>query len=72
MTGTRDNDDRPSVTPSPSVKPKVSKAKTVEEIDGDLARIWVRQMLGRNRGEVRDWNYTRVDALLDERLAANG
>lgn len=72
MTGTRDMDDNPSIS-SPVKTITVAdktKGKTPEEIDGDLLRVWVRQQLGRNRGEDRGYHGTTAsyDALLDQRL----
>lgn len=74
MTGTRDNEDSPSIS-SPvqkiTVKDKTA-GRTTAQIDGDLGRTWVRMMLGKNRGEDRPYHGTVAswDDLLDQRLAA--
>lgn len=74
MTGTRDNEDRPSVSSPVKTITVADKTagKTKADIDGDLLRTWVRLKLAQNRGEVRPIHGTTAsfDALLDQRLAA--
>lgn len=66
MTGTQDNEDRPSTKPAAREKPKVNNP-TPEDIKVEFDMAWVRHMTGKNRGENR--TYRQFDAILDDRIA---